>query len=248
MLAKHRYITAFLVAIIVHIILTIPLFFLTKKNDLAQPQRKVLNLSQFEATKPEPKVQPQPKITKQTEKKPPVKQITKHTPLQSQIAKPKELNITQSSKPIKIEQPQPVVQKQIETKQSTTLSALNEVFKSNKPTETKGPIKQLYGDEFERMSEPQKQFIRDNLGSIGKITEKHLRYPEAAGRLSMQGRSVVEFLLHPNGDISDLKLLDSSGYRALDKNSIETIEVAYKDYPRPSQTTKIRIYVHYQLY
>ena len=73
-------------------------------------------------------------------------------------------------------------------------------------------------------------------------------YPEAAGRLNMQGRSVVEFWLHPNGDISELRLLDSSGYRALDKNSIETIEIAYKDYPRPSQKTKIRIYVHYELY
>lgn len=60
--------------------------------------------------------------------------------------------------------------------------------------------------------------------------------------------NIVEFFLHPNGDISDLKLINSSGYSSLDKNSIETIEIAYKDYPRPNEKTKIKIYVYYKLY
>ena len=60
--------------------------------------------------------------------------------------------------------------------------------------------------------------------------------------------NIVEFYLHPNGDISDLKLTESSGYSSLDKNSIETIEFAYKDYPKPKEKTKVKIYVYYKLY
>jgi len=60
--------------------------------------------------------------------------------------------------------------------------------------------------------------------------------------------NIVEFTLHPNGDISDLKISNSSGYSSLDENTIETIEYAYKDYPRPKSPTKIKIYVYYKLY
>jgi len=53
--------------------------------------------------------------------------------------------------------------------------------------------------------------------------------------------------LHPNGKISVPKILKSSKYYILDDNSIETIERAYKDYPRPDKPTIIRIYVKYEL-
>jgi protein TonB len=60
--------------------------------------------------------------------------------------------------------------------------------------------------------------------------------------------NIIEFVLHPNGDITKPIITSSSGYEALDKNTIKTIEIAYKDYPRPSEPTKIRIYVTYRLY
>jgi len=60
--------------------------------------------------------------------------------------------------------------------------------------------------------------------------------------------NVVEFYLHPNGDITDLKLADSSYYTALDTNSIDTIRIAYQDYPRPLEKVKIKIYIKYILY
>lgn len=106
----------------------------------------------------------------------------------------------------------------------------------------------LYGKEYNSFTKVQKVYLQKNLKNIGRITQKYLRYPSIAVRTGQQGMNIVEFFLHPNGDISNLKLTNSSGYSSLDKNSIETIEIAYKDYPRPKEKTKVKIYVYYKLY
>jgi protein TonB len=106
----------------------------------------------------------------------------------------------------------------------------------------------LYGEEYNSFTKVQKVYLQKNLKNIGRITQKYLKYPRIAIRTGQQGMNIVEFFLHPNGDISDLKLSNSSGYTSLDKNTIETIEIAYKDYPRPKTKTKVKIYVYYKLY
>jgi len=112
-------------------------------------------------------------------------------------------------------------------------------------------IKQLYGKEFNGYSATQKKFIKHNLGNIHRITQKTLwrnGYPETARRTRQQGTNVVSFYLHPNGDISGLKLKKHIGYASLDQNTLEVIRIAYKDYPLPNQKTKIVFYVEYSIY
>jgi len=110
-------------------------------------------------------------------------------------------------------------------------------------------IQKLYGKEFDTFSETQKKFIRNNLGTIHRITQNTLTrngYPEIAVRTRQQGTNVVSFYLHPNGDISDLRLKTHIGYAALDENTLEVIRIAYKDYP--DKKTKIVFYVRYSIY
>ena len=109
-------------------------------------------------------------------------------------------------------------------------------------------IVELYGDDLDVLSLEERAFIENNLSIIGKITQSYLRYPDIAGRIGQQGQNILEFYLYPNGDISDLKIVNSSGYSLLDNNSKHTVEIAYKDYPYPSVKTKIRIKVHYHIY
>ena len=112
-------------------------------------------------------------------------------------------------------------------------------------------IKQLYGSEFNIYSKNQKKFIKNNLGAIYRITQRTLNrngYPEVAGRTGQEGTNVVSFYLHPNGDISKLRLKTYIGYQALDNNTLEVIRIAYKDYPLPNQKTKIIFYVQYSAY
>jgi len=112
-------------------------------------------------------------------------------------------------------------------------------------------IRKLYGSEFHSFTPTQKKFIEDNLETIQTITQRTLTrrgYPEGAGETGQEGTNVVTFYLHPNGDISDLRLKTRIGYRALDENTLSLIRVAYMDYPYPSTTTKITFYVKYSIY
>ncbi len=123
---------------------------------------------------------------------------------------------------------------------------------SNKPT---GPasrlIKRLYGSSYSRMSSAQRKFIDRNLRRILRISQEtlnYLGYPKDAARFGEQGTNIVQFYLHPNGDISGLRLLKRTGSESLDRQSIEVIKTAYMHYPRPTTKTKIIIYVRYRLY
>jgi TonB family protein len=112
-------------------------------------------------------------------------------------------------------------------------------------------IKQLYGSEFDSFTPTQKKFIKKNLGLIHRITQRTLiqnGYPDIAVRTRQEGTNVVTFYLHPNGNITNLRLLSRIGYTALDDNTLQVIRIAYKDYPRPKTKTKITFYVQYRIY
>lgn len=113
---------------------------------------------------------------------------------------------------------------------------------------TKRDVSDLYGEEFGDYGLVEQDFIINNLRDIGRITGRYLKYPPDAIRLGQQGVNIVQFYLHPNGDISDLRLIKPSGYVILDRNSERTIEIAYKDYPHPVSKVLIRIRVSMELY
>ena len=112
-------------------------------------------------------------------------------------------------------------------------------------------IRKLYGKEYDGFSAKQKEFIRMNLGLIHRITQRVLiqnGYPRVALQTHQQGTNVVSFYLHPNGDISHLRLKRRIGYSALDNNTLEIIKIAYKNYPLPTKKTKIVFFVSYSIY
>ncbi len=112
-------------------------------------------------------------------------------------------------------------------------------------------IEKLYGVEFETFTKVQKAFIKKNLNSFQQVTQRvlsRLGYPRLAAKLRISGINIVEFVFHANGNISNLRITNSSGYEILDKYTLELIEIAYKDYPRPKTSTKLKFNVRYKLY
>jgi len=103
----------------------------------------------------------------------------------------------------------------------------------------------LYGKRYFNLSQDVKKYLKENLREILQITEEYLRYPRIAIKMKQSGTSILEFTLKPNGDITNLKIIRSSQHNILDKNSIKTIKMAYKDYPLVTEDTLIRIYVQY---
>ncbi|MDE5603140.1 MAG: TonB family protein [Helicobacter sp.] len=202
-----------------------------------QPAKEALALPQNQKSKP---LKTQDTLTeKKKEVKPKEKKVktaeSKSAPQKIEI-KPKEEDLskflTQESMP--------------ENKPSVPSPSIYSLGKNtSNPSQE---IQELYGEDLHSLSLEERKFLEDNLKAIGRITQSYLKYPQVAGRTGQQGKNIVEFSLYPNGDISDLKLLTSSGYVLLDNNSKRTIEIAYKDYPYPSVKTKVRIQVHYHIH
>lgn len=112
-------------------------------------------------------------------------------------------------------------------------------------------LQQLYGKEYDNFTKVQKAYLEKNLNNFQVITQRVLNrmgYPKLAAKLQIGGINIVEFMFHPNGDISGLKIISSSGYSILDDYTLELIQIAYKDYPKPSESTKLRFKVFYRLY
>lgn len=112
---------------------------------------------------------------------------------------------------------------------------------------TKKNISEIYGEEFGELGKEEQEFIINNLAIIGKITQNELQYPRDAAMLGQSGMNVVEFYLHPDGSISDLKVITPSGFFLLDRNSVITIKKAYGKYPHPKTKTLIRFFISYFL-
>lgn len=237
-----------LASIIIHAVL-IGIFILIvhnydKNSQKTKVERRTLNLSKFKSQTDETA---QPKQTA----RPTQKQIQKPT-RQAKVQKPTK-EMPKAKEPIK----QTIYKERNATKNtsqptskqggSPLLSELNNQMKAAKK-EAGGPIKKLYGEDFDRLGKEEQKFIKDNLASIGRITEKYMKYPDVAVQFRQEGTSLVEFYLHPNGDMTDMRLLTSSGYKSIDKSAMESIWIAYKDYPRPSTKTLIRMYMQYSIY
>lgn len=103
-----------------------------------------------------------------------------------------------------------------------------------------------YGDEFFELSASEQHYLLDNLQKIRKINDlvgNRLLQGKPDEEIDTKENNIVEFYLHPDGSISDLTLSKERERSMLDELTLETIELAHTQYPKPKQTTLIRIRV-----
>ncbi len=199
-----------------------------KVKPLVEPKKaKLKPIVKHASPKPKPKVKKYIKVPK-------------IIPVEKKIVK-KKIPVSKP-KPKKIIPNKELLQKK--QKLQEKIDDLKKIKKLDKNTQS---YIKLYGDEYFTFSKDQKKYLNNNLNNIGRVTQMYLRYPRIAVKTKQQGMNIVQFFLYPNGDIKDLKITNGSGYTTLDKNTIKTIKLAYKDYPRPKQKTKVKIYVYYSL-
>jgi len=119
-----------------------------------------------------------------------------------------------------------------------------------KSTKVTDSIQKLYGDKFNELSAGEQKYILDNQEVMRRITQAVLdRYGRSKIPDSVRANetNMIEFFLHPDGSISDIRFLKNSRLTILDETTKETIELAYSKYPRPEQKTLIRYRVWYNL-
>lgn len=111
-------------------------------------------------------------------------------------------------------------------------------------------IKELYGDEFGKLTEGEQKYLIDHQEVMRRLTQAQLNRTgstDIPSNLRINDENVVEFYLHPNGDMTDFRYLDRSGFHLLDAVTKDTIESVYWRYPRPQQKTLIRYKFMYRL-
>jgi len=171
--------------------------------------------------------------------------------IKKKISKTKVKEIVKKYKP----KPKPEPKTKINTKKIDNFKEINDkhdLYDEIQAIQQLDPITKsylkLYGSEYFELSSKVKKYLKENINEIGRITQQYLRYPSIAIRTKQQGTNILEFTLKANGDIVNLKIIGSSTYSTLDRNSIKTIKIAYKDYPKPKEDSLIRIYINYLLY
>ncbi|MBA3026288.1 MAG: hypothetical protein FP820_07725 [Sulfurimonas sp.] len=208
----------------------------------------------------------QPLITHTPTKQPKPTQLNKET----KPSKPKEKPVEQpKTEPLPPEKPYiPLIEPKLEIpkpkkeqkKEDSLFDILSqdksaqEVVKEETKTSSGGNIsqniKELYGDEFGKMTPGQQQYLIDNQEVMRRITQQVLTRVARVNikeNLNVNKTNIIEFYLHPNGDMTDFKFLKKSGYYVLDDTTQETIEYAYSRYPRPTEKILIRYNVFYNL-
>jgi len=82
-------------------------------------------------------------------------------------------------------------------------------------------------------------YIRD------KITGSIL-YPEMARKMGWCGQVKIAFVVCEDGGVRDVRVVDSSGFRMLDRNAIDTVKNV-APFPKPPVKAEIRMAVLYRL-
>jgi protein TonB len=101
-------------------------------------------------------------------------------------------------------------------------------------------------DESKRLA-LEESFLRERLSVISNIVQRHINYPPIARRMGWEGRVLIGFILEPNGNIRDLKVLKSCGYEVLDKEALDAIRRSYKDFPKPPVSVMVKLPINFRL-
>ena len=117
---------------------------------------------------------------------------------------------------------------------------------TNKSVESASRPTSSLTDESRRLA-LEESFLRERLSVISNIVQRHINYPPVARRMGWEGRVLIGFILEPNGDIRDLKVLKSSGYEILDKEALDAIRRSYKDFPKPPVSVVVKLPINFRL-
>lgn len=85
------------------------------------------------------------------------------------------------------------------------------------------------------------------ISKIREIVSKYKKYPNIARKMGYEGVCIVSFKLEPSGTVKEIRVVKSSGYQSLDKSTVETIEEAATEMPKPQKTIEILLPIEYKL-
>lgn len=93
---------------------------------------------------------------------------------------------------------------------------------------------------------PKEHYVEANLSFIRDAVERETRYPDMARRMGWEGKVVIAFIVCPDGLVEDIRVIESCGFKALDKNAINTIKRC-APFPKPPIRAEVVLPITYRL-
>ena len=91
-----------------------------------------------------------------------------------------------------------------------------------------------------------KKYLNEHFAYIKNIIQENITYPARAQRMGWQGKVIIDFIILENGNATDIKIAQSSGFALLDDNVIKTVE-AVAPFPKPPVKAELRVPIIYRL-
>jgi periplasmic protein TonB len=87
-------------------------------------------------------------------------------------------------------------------------------------------------------------YLKEHFSYIRELIMKNITYPTQARRMGWKGQVTVSFIISEKGNVEDIRIIKSSGYKILDDNVTLTIKEV-QPFPKPPVRAEIVIPVMY---
>lgn len=180
--------------------------------------------------KPEPKIQPKPQI-KPEPKDQPKPQVKPEPKVQSRPVRKPEPVRRQAQKPQPVVRTDPKLAPQSAHAVRTAPAEPAPVVSNDKPQ------LMVYG----KSSDP-------ILAAIVSALKQKLIYPKQAQMQGKTGTVIVSFLFHPNGSVTEARVVKSNAAEVLQKSAIKTVTEARGSFPKITRAIRLVVPINYQLH
>jgi protein TonB len=204
----------------------------------AKPQKVVVQ----KKNPPVPEVKKVVAVREPLPKKPKVVVIKKIIPIvtKTKVAvEEKEPEVVETAVVPEFPEEAKVVEEEIEETVPAQIVASEEFSIPNDPPAagpivTQSPIKK------------KERYFKEHFHYIKESVQNKIAYPRMARKMGWQGRVLLSFVVCMDGSVKDIRILESSGFNALDKNAVEAIRKG-APFPRPPVAAELIIPVIYKL-
>ena len=89
-------------------------------------------------------------------------------------------------------------------------------------------------------------YVTAHFAYIKDLIHRHLVYPAKARKMGWEGKVITSFIVSSGGNVRDVRISKSSGYRILDDNAVKAVKDA-SPFPKPPVEAQIIIPILYRL-
>lgn len=121
-----------------------------------------------------------------------------------------------------------------------------EVEELDKTQSAKVSTKSKPKQALESFSFTKEKYLKEHFDYIKNNVQNKISYPRIARKMGWQGRVLISFIICMDGSVKDIRVIESSGHNALDKNALEVVRKV-APFPKPPVSAELIIPVVYKL-